>query len=199
MDEDIIITKRVIKILGMVLLGIYIGMSIISPGFREVSGRFVALFFAITKDFSTGYALVPVYINWLSSEYFQEKIKTSLGNAAKNGFTGLWVSVEWIRTTYIKFEYNPNPLLFTGKIIISILVLLYGVLIIRAAAKGESIVSVVGRVREVSYIAIVVTPIVYEVVPFDLTTLIAIIVFYPLFYGLTEFFIDLLPTPPGEG
>ena len=53
--------------------------------------------------------------------------------------------------------------------------------------------------REVSYIAIVVTPVILELVPFDWITFAAIIIFYPLFYGIVEFLeYYILPVPKTE-
>jgi hypothetical protein len=45
---------------------------------------------------------------------------------------------------------------------------------------------------------IVATPIFYGVISIDLITLAAILLFFPIFYGLAELIDRLLPAPPGE-
>lgn len=195
MDRERLISKELVSMMGLALLVVYIVLAFISPAFKEIASRFVALIVAPGKDFLTIYSLIPIYLNWVSSEYFQEKITTSLGNAAKNGFTGLWVAMDWIRMTYTKYYEAPDSRLFAGKIFFAILMLSYTGLILKDAFKGQKVVTVIGRVREVSYFAIMITPIIYEVVPLDWTTIIAMLVFYPLFYSLIEFVMFLLPNP----
>ena len=43
--------------------------------------------------------IVPVYLNWVLTEVYQEKKGTSYGNAIANGFVALWVGIDWARAT----------------------------------------------------------------------------------------------------
>lgn len=185
-------SHHLIGIMGLILLGLYIFMAVFFAQFNKIFVRFIELLTAITKNFMLAYVLVPIYINWITTDYFQEKKRTTLGNAATNGFMGLWVGFDWIRQSYAVFKEGSELLLFVGKLIFSILVLLYGLFIVKLAVQKKEISQIIGRVREISYLAIVITPIIYGIVPIDLTTVTAILVFYPLFYGITEFIIYFL-------
>jgi hypothetical protein len=41
--------------------------------------------------------IVPVWLSWFFSEFFQEKRSTSFGNAISNGVVPLWVGIDWTR------------------------------------------------------------------------------------------------------
>jgi len=199
MEEETRRPHIVIGIIGAALLVLYVVLAVVFPQFKQLMLRFVSILIAVRKDYLMAYALVPIYVNWLATDYFQERRITSLGNAATNGFMGLWVGIDWLRTTQLRYSANPNITLLFGKILISLLFLGYAIFVIRESLEGRRIAHVIGRVREVSYLAIVVTPIMYGVVPFNTTTLIAILLCFPLFYGFIEFLeYFILPAPGTE-
>ncbi len=183
----------------VIAIGLLIGFALLSAftGFSAITGRFLNLLLAFRIDFNLAYSLIPIYLNWLVADYYQERRGTSFGNAISNGFMGLWVSMDWFRTAQQRFSESGDLGFMIGKIIFGIGILTYAGFIIRAAAQGKKIAHFVGRIREVSYIAIMLTPLVYEAVPLDLVTLAAMILFFPIFYGIAEL-IDYYILPPSK-
>jgi len=137
------------------------------------------------------WVLVPIYLNWIITDYFQERRGTAFGNAIANGFVTTWVGVDWVRQT-IKAELS------LLKVSISILFILYGLTIMIEAARAKKIAQYIGRIREVSYFMIVATPIFYGVISIDLITIFAILLFFPIWYGLNELVNRILPVPATE-
>lgn len=155
------------------------------------------------------YILVPVYLNWLVNDYYQERKGTDLGNATANGFTAIWVSIDWFRTMVPRvgalkvFTFSWYFLIF--KFLIALLVMVYGIAIMRYAVAGNPLAKKIGRIREVSYVCIVFTPFVYDLVKTStpslsafLPTFVGIILFFPVFYYLAEFGLNALPAPASE-
>ena len=122
-----------------------------------------------------------------------------LGNAATNGFTGVWVGIDWIRSAHHRYLMTHSLQYLFGKLFFAALMLSYGIIIVREAVKGKKIAKYIGRVREISYFAITFTAIVYEVVRPSANVIFTIFLFFPLFYALTEFVIYyILPAPKTE-
>lgn len=143
------------------------------------------------------WVLLPVYAGWFFSEFFQEKEGTSLGNAISNSVVVFYGGIDWIRTT-IKL-YTTKALkfgwLFTGKIFVSLLVIGYGIWIIYSGLHGKEITRYIGRIREVTYVIIMLTPLFYGAVSFSFLTLEAIILMFPLFYLVVEAVDRYVPNP----
>ena len=137
--------------------------------------------------------IIPIYIAWISGDYFQEKKITDFGNAATNATIILWVSLDWARQT-VKYTFD---MMFAIKVIICILFIMYGLLILREVFKAKPIVHYIGRAREIGYFSVVVTPIFYNVISVDAITFAAIFMFFPVVYGINELWDRLLPNPPG--
>ena len=72
---------------------------------------------------------------------------------------------------------------------------LYGLFIIILGMKGKRLVTYIGRIREVTYATIMLTPIFYGVVEPTWDLLLSIVVFFPIFYGVVELILHLMPTP----
>lgn len=182
--------------IAAILVILYAALSFIS-GFGAIVGRFFEMLTGFTKDFNMAFALIPIYLGWFISDYYQERKGTSFGNAIANGFMGLWVGIDWIRNSYNIFKASEAASLgfLIVKIFISFGILAYAFVVMRAAARGQKIVHYIGRIREIAYFAIVFTPVVYEVVPLDLLTISAAILFFPIVYGLAEF-VDYYVLPP---
>jgi len=140
--------------------------------------------------------IVPIYLNWLISEYFQEKEGTGLGNAVSNGFTLLWVALDWTREVYIthvgkRLAWIP---IFT-KVGLSALAGIYGLIIMIYSIKGEEIAHAIGRKREVTYVLLCITPIIYDAVLLDTYLILSMFVFFPIFYFAVGILMKILPNP----
>jgi hypothetical protein len=153
------------------------------------------------------YILVPVYINWFVNDYYQERKGTSMGNAAANGFTAIWVGIDWVRTmttraatsaVHIPMGFNKAFFLLAFKVAIAIVIIGYGLIIMKYAISGNPLAKRIGRIREVSYFAMVFTPVIYLLVPLDLTTFATILIFFPVFYYAGEALMRSLPAPKTE-
>lgn len=141
--------------------------------------------------------IIPIWVNWFFTEFFQEKHGTSFGNAVSNGVIAIFAGIDWARYMYrlfidgiIKFTFG----VFL-KFLITILVFGYGIFVIIAGIKLKKIVALIGKIRWVTYILIMFTPIVYGVIKPNIQTMIAIILFFPLYYWFIEFFDRLTPEP----
>jgi hypothetical protein len=155
------------------------------------------LFYAPLKNLDMLWIIIPIYLSWIITEIYQEKRDTSMGNAISNGVIVFWVGIDWLRTTVRLYEQNHtglNAVLF-GKIFIALLVFAYGVTIIYLGIKASKTIRYIARIREVSYILIVFTPLFYNPELLKLGTIIAIIVFFPLFYFFVEFLDWITPDP----
>ena len=85
--------------------------------------------------------------------------------------------------------------IFAMKMGIAVLFIVYGLIIIIAGMRVKKIAHYIGRVREVTYFALVLTPIFYNIVPINLTTILAILIGFPIFYGLVELIFRIVPNP----
>jgi hypothetical protein len=144
--------------------------------------------------------IVPVYMNWIFTEFYQEKKGTSMGNAITNGFVPLWVGIDWLRTTINFLTAKGAKLSMVyfkalPKLSVAALMVAYGFVIVFLGIRGYKMVTLLGRIRSVSYLGIMLTPIFYGTVKPTWTVILSIIVFYPLFYWIVEGIDYLLPTP----
>ncbi|MBW3020694.1 hypothetical protein KY334_05335 [Candidatus Woesearchaeota archaeon] len=147
------------------------------------------------RDLNMLWILVPIWINFIFTDYFQEKDKTSMGNAITNGAVLLWVGIDWIRL--IVNLIADKTLGFSGslilKIFLCIFIIGYGLFIIIEGIKGKEFVHFIGRVRETSYVLLVFTPIVYGVVDLTFKYFLTVLVFAPVFYYFFEMIDRITP------
>ncbi|HIJ99614.1 TPA: hypothetical protein H1011_02205 [archaeon] len=198
-DEGQYPSHRLAGALGILLLIIYASLGLSYAPFTALWARLLELLTAVKGNYVMMLSLAPLYLNWVSSDYFQERRGATLGNAASNGFTGLWVAFDWGRAAYVGYAVTKSAAYFSAKIFLAFTMAVYGGLVIFEAARGKRIARIIGRVREISFFAILLTPVAYGVYPFDKLTLLTLIVFYPLFYGLIEFInFFVLPVPKTE-
>ena len=141
--------------------------------------------------------IIPVWVNWFFTEFFQEKYGTSFGNAVSNGVIAIFAGVDWTRYMYrllsdgvIKFTFG----IFL-KFSFAIAAFLFGIFVIIAGIRIKQIVFFIGRIRWVTYILLMFTPIVYGVIKANFYTLSAIILFFPLYYWVIEYFDRITPEP----
>jgi hypothetical protein len=157
--------------------------------------RFGSILAAPIRNPDMLWIIVPIYINWIFTDYLQERKGTDFGNAITNGVIQLWVGADWMRQAVKEIKFNA---LFATKAIICTISIFWGLLIMVEGARAKPITHYIGRVREVTYFMLVATPIFYGVIKPDLMTIGAILLFFPIFYGIGEAIDRLLPAPPGE-
>jgi len=155
------------------------------------------LFAAPFKDLNLLWIIIPIYLTWIVTEFYQEKKGTSLGNAVTNGVLPLWVGIDWGRKTMDMLssgQIGVDSLLVT-KIIIIIFMIIYGLIILVEGIRARPITKYIGRIREVTFFCVVFTPVIYGIVPSDVLTLLAIAIFFPIFYLIVEVIDRVTPTP----
>ncbi len=183
--------KYLIPVLA-ILLSVIVG--IILP---KIFYQWLSIFSSPLKNFDILWILIPVWISWFFAEFFQEKIGTSFGNAISNGVIPVWVGIDWMRLIVnglVSREFTLNSVVGL-KLFICFIILVYGIVIIIDGIKAKRFIHFIGRIREVSYILIVLTPAIYDIVPITTEYILSIIIFFPLFYYIIEFVDKLLPDP----
>jgi len=155
-------------------------------------------FYTFTVSFTnheTIWIIIPIWLSWFFAEFFQEKEGTSFGNAISNGVIPLWVGIDWLRllTNRLVASDIEFDLLVFSEYVISVLILLYGLLIIIGGIKGKQLVHYVGRMRVVTYILAVFTPFIYGLIVPSFAYLLSIIIFFPLFYFIVELIDRITP------
>ncbi len=154
------------------------------------------LFAAPFTNLETLWIIIPTYLNWIFAEFFQEKKGTSLGNAISNATIVLWVAIDWSRTSTRFFLNNTiSKWHLAGNVATSVLVFLYGFWIVYEGVKGKNITHYIGRVRVVTYIILMITPLIYSTAIPLTKAVISIILFFPIFYLIIELFDRFLPDP----
>ena len=155
-----------------------------------------ALFIAPIGNLEMLWIIIPIYLNWIFSEFFQEKRGTSLGNAISNATIVLWVAIDWSRTSTRFFADNViSSWHLAWNISASILVFAYGIWVVYEGVKGKNLTHYIGRVRVATYIILMGTPLIYNSpIPIG-KALIAVILFFPLYYFFIELLDRLLPDP----
>ncbi len=162
----------------------------------ELVKTWFSLFAAPFLNTEMLWIIIPVYLNWIFADFFQEKRGTSLGNAISNGIVGLWASLDWVRTSMRVYQSTGiSGLHLAGNIAGSVAVFAYGLWIVHDGIKGKKIVHYIGRIRVVTYILLMVTPLVYNSDINVGMAVLAMILFFPLFYFLGEGVEHFLPDP----
>ena len=129
--------------------------------------------------------IIPIYINWIFTDFFQERKGTSLGNAITNGAVVFWVSIDWSRTIVNNWPGFSTAIII--KFMIIFLTFIYGLIIIVQGIRGRDFVAKFGRVREVTYVLLMFTPVIYDQLQLTFENILAMIIFAPIFYYLMEF------------
>ena len=152
--------------------------------FWNLLGVWVAIFIAPFRSFDVLWITIPIWLSWFFADYFQEKQTTSFGNVVSNGIIPLWVGLDWSR--FLIEQILESYLFFSVDLVVKFLlclsVLAYGVLIIYCGFKAKKIIRVVGRIREVTYVLLMFTPIIYGVLDLTWYVVLAILVYAPLWY-----------------
>ena len=154
-------------------------------------------FYVSFTNSETIWIIIPIWLAWFFAEFFQEKEGTSFGDAISNGAIPFWVGIDWMRQLTLQLtsdEIAFSSLVFI-KYLISVLILIYGFVIIVFGIKGRDFIKYIGRIREVTYILAVLTPFIYGLITPNYRYFLAIIIFFPIFYFLIEFIDRLTPEP----
>ena len=141
--------------------------------------------------------IIPVWVNWFFTEFFQEKRGTTFGNAVSNGVIAMLAGVDWTR--YLYRLLSAGEISFTTgiffKFLLALAVFGYGVFVIIAGIKVNKIIFYIGRIRWVTYVLLMYTPVIYNVIKFDFYTLTAILLFFPVYWFMVEIFDSITPEP----
>ncbi len=158
--------------------------------------QWLYLFYIPFTELNIIWILVPIYLNWIVTEIWLEKRFTSYGNAISNGVIVLWVGIDWGRqiTNTIVKGANYDLVLFI-KMLLTLAILAYGIVIIIYGIKARRFIHYLGRVRVVTYFMLMFTPIMYGLVPADTWTFLRIFLFLPLFYFVIEIIDKITPDP----
>lgn len=160
--------------------------------------HWLSIFAAPIKEPEMFWIIVPIWINWFFTEFFIEKHGTSFGNAIGNGVIPILASVDWARYLYrLMSEGIISQFTFGvfAKFFVAFAVLVYGIFVIVAGIKIKKIIFFIGRIRWITYVLVMVTPIIYNVVKINFYTLMAIILFFPLYWWIIELFDRITPEP----
>lgn len=163
----------------------------------ELFKSWINIFTVSFTNWNTIWIIIPIWLSWFFAEFFQEKKGTSFGNAISNGVVPFWVGIDWLREiTMLLIEKKTNfTLILFGKYALAVLVLIYGLMIIIYGISGKSFIHYIGRIREVSYVLAMFTPLVYGYIAFNYMYILAIFFFFPLFYYVIELIDRITPEP----
>ena len=157
----------------------------------------LSIFSAPFKQPEMFWIIIPIWVNWFFTEFFIEKYGTSFGNAIGNGVIPILASVDWTRYLYRLLSEGIIELTFGVflKFSLSVFVFGYGIFVIIAGIKIKKIVFYIGRIRWITYVLIMVTPIIYNVIKFNFRTFSVMVLFFPIYYWIIEFFDRITPEP----
>ncbi|MBI3027071.1 hypothetical protein HYY70_03070 [Candidatus Woesearchaeota archaeon] len=159
--------------------------------------HWLSIFAAPFEEPEMFWILVPIWVNWFFTEFFMEKHGTSFGNAVSNGVIPILASLDWTRYIYRLLAEGTLSLTFGVflKFMLTFAVFGYGVFVIISGIRIKRIVFYVGRIRWITYVLVMLTPIIYNVKILDFYTMFGIILFFPLYYWIIEIFDRITPEP----
>ena len=143
------------------------------------------LFVAPFKNPEILWVLIPIWINLIFTDFFQEKHSTSMGNAITNGAVAVWVGIDWLR--HLTSNFEGFSWIGVVNFFICLLMLAFGIFIIIKGIKGKTYVPLIARIREVSYLQLMFSLLIYGVVTLSLKFILVVLIFAPIFYFAFEF------------
>jgi len=166
-------------------------------GFWHIFTGWLFLFVAPMKHFEALWIIIPIWISWILTELYQEKQGTTFGNAISNGVLPLWAGTDWARQLVHQLTIGQRVINLTMgvKLLLCALMIVYGLAIIIAGIRREGFVHEFGRIRTVTYTMIMLTPVMYGIVPLSWSYLAGVLLFFIPFYLLVEWCTDYLPNP----
>ena len=153
------------------------------------------LFGAPIRDTNILWILVPIWVSWFFTEFFQEKRGTGFGNAITNGGVSIWVAIDWSRhlTNSLASGDIATDYTLYVKFALSAFVLVYGIVVIVKGLKRKKFASIGGRIRVITYILVMFTPIIYDTSQINLMNIVSIMIYFPVFYFLLEIIDSIVP------
>jgi hypothetical protein len=155
------------------------------------------LFVAPFRNPEILWVLIPIWINMVFTDFFQEKHETSMGNAITNGAVAVWVGIDWIRhliSTLEGFEW-----LLVVKFFICLVLLAFGVFVIVKGVQGEKYIKIIARIREVSYLQLMFSLVIYGIVTISWKFILVVLIYMPVFYFIFEAIDKYTPDLVKEG
>lgn len=160
----------------------------------------ISIFFVIPfQEPEILWILIPIWITLIFTDFFQEKHGTQLGNAITNGAIMIWVGIDWFR--YILRDLTSKELLggiHFAEFGVCFLVMTIGAIIIIGGVHKKKYIKYIGRVRETSYLMLVFSPVIYNIVEIDWHYFLVSLLFFPVFYFFFELVDIFLPSPLDE-
>lgn len=165
--------------------------------FWHLLGVWLAIFIAPFRSFDVAWIAVPIWLSWFFADYFQEKSQTSFGNVVSNGVVPIWISLDWTR---FLIEALVNGMqgfswMLVVKFVFCALMLAYGVTILVTGLKARKWARKFGRIREVTYLLLMLTPVIYGVMDLSWYVVLAMIIYFPLWYFGISLLFKYLPSP----
>jgi len=168
-------------------------VSIALGGFLPVISEMGAILVAPFFNFEVLWTLIPVYVAWTISELTFRKSRRSFESAFGNGLSGLWVGISWSRYLIEQGIVLQSFL----KTLFSIFMIFYGLSVMIEAALAKKAAKLWGKNREFSFLSILVTPFIYGVLDFSITTLFASVSLFSLLWLLFIMLKRIVPEVPG--
>ena len=184
----------------VIVIGLFGLIGLIGSVFLSFWSLFLywlSIFAAPFEEPEMFWIIIPIWGNWFFAEFYQEKKGTSFGNAVSNGAVAIFASVDWTRYLFrlLSDDKTPFTLGIFMKFFMSVAVLVYGIYVIVLGIRTQKVVSIIGKIRWVTYILLIVTPIVYNVIDLNFKTLITVLLFFPLYYWVIDLFDRITPEP----
>jgi len=166
---------------GTILTGVWLTIQFI---FSSIVYWLSLLFVIPFKNPEILWILIPIWINLIFTDFFQEKHATSMGNAITNGAVAVWVSIDWTR--YLIRTAKGFSWIGLFDYFICALMLTFGIFIIIKGIKGKKYVHVIARIREIGYLQLMFSLLIYKVVDLSLKFMLIVLIFAPAFYYIFE-------------
>jgi hypothetical protein len=141
--------------------------------------------------------IIPIWFSWFFAEVFQEKEGTSFGNAISNGVVPFFVGIDWTRFLLRSLADNTLSWDITAffKFTLCFLVFVYGISVIVFGIKAKQFVHYFGRIRDITYVLLVFSPVIYGVTEMNWEYFLIILLFFPVWYYLIEWLDKKIPSP----
>jgi hypothetical protein len=139
--------------------------------------------------------VIPVYLNWMLAEFYSEKIGgVSFAGVITKGVVLIWIGIDWTRKT-TDFLHSDVLGITLFKYFLCFVWVSLGIFMIVQGISRKKMVKFIGKSRNTTYLTLVFTPILYNVVPLSLEVLLVIVLFFPIYYLVIEILSKITPKP----
>jgi hypothetical protein len=127
-------------------------------GYVEFFKLFLSLVFAPFKHPELLWVLLPIYVSWLLTETFHEFEREDVIFGANSCF---WIAMEWGRQSFSYLSRGNNYAILG--FVAALIMLIYGLILVYLFMKGKTdwLTRFLARNREIAFLQIVLTPLVY--------------------------------------